>query len=68
MARIALLSSANTDEAARMHADLTIKVPLDGVGMLEFHQIDEARAAGRRAAEAALHEAPSGCSIAALDL
>lgn len=58
MARIALLSSANTDEAARRHADMTIRVPLVGVGMLEFHQIDEARAAGRRAANAALEDAP----------
>jgi NTE family protein len=58
MARIALLSSANTDESARRHADMTIKVPLVGVGMLEFHQIDEARAAGRRAASAALEDAP----------
>jgi predicted acylesterase/phospholipase RssA len=58
MARIALLSSANTEESARRHADLTIKVPLVGVGMLEFHQIDEARAAGRRAASAALEVAP----------
>jgi NTE family protein len=58
MSRIALLSSANTDEAARQHADMTIKVPVIGVGILEFHQIDEARAAGRRAAEAALHDAP----------
>jgi predicted acylesterase/phospholipase RssA len=59
MSRIALLSSANTDEAARQHADMTIKVPVLGVGLLEFHQIDEARAAGRRAAEAALHDAPA---------
>jgi NTE family protein len=58
MARIALLSSANTEESARRHADFTIKVPLAGVGMLEFHQIDEARAAGRRAASAALEDAP----------
>jgi NTE family protein len=58
MARIALLSSANTDEAARRHADETIRVRVEGVGLLEFHQIDEARAAGRRAAEAALEYAP----------
>jgi EmrB/QacA subfamily drug resistance transporter len=58
MARIALLSSANTDESAKRHADMTIKVPLSGVGLLEFHQIDEARIAGRRAAEAALTDAP----------
>lgn len=58
MARIALLSSASTDEAARRHADLTFGVRVSGVGLLEFHQIDEARAAGRRAAIAALEDAP----------
>jgi NTE family protein len=54
MARIALLSSANTDESARRHADMTIAVRVSGVGLLEFHQIDAARAAGRLAAQAAL--------------
>jgi EmrB/QacA subfamily drug resistance transporter len=58
MARIALLSSANTEEAARRHADLTISVRVPGVGLLEFHQIDAAREAGRRAAEAALEQPP----------
>jgi predicted acylesterase/phospholipase RssA len=58
MARIALLSSANTDESARRHADMTIGVRVSGVGLLEFHQIDEARAAGRRAALNALEDAP----------
>ena len=48
MARIALLSSANTDESARRHADMTIAVRVSGVGLLEFHQIDQARAAGLR--------------------
>ncbi len=59
LARIALLSSANTDESARRHADMTIRVPVVGVGMLEFHQIDQARSAGRRAAAAALEDAPA---------
>jgi NTE family protein len=59
MARIALLSSANTDESARQHADMTIAVPVSGVGLLEFHQIDQARAAGRAAALAALEDSPS---------
>jgi predicted acylesterase/phospholipase RssA len=58
MARVALLSSANTDESARRYADLTIAVRVSGVGLLEFHQIDEARAAGRRVALAALEDAP----------
>jgi NTE family protein len=58
MARIALLSSANTDESARRHADLAIGVRVPGVGLLEFHQIDAARAAGREAALQALQDAP----------
>jgi len=58
MARVALLSSANTDESARRHADMTIGVRVPGVGLLEFHQIDEARAAGRRAAVTACADAP----------
>jgi EmrB/QacA subfamily drug resistance transporter len=58
MARVALLSSANTDESARRHADMTIGVRVSGVGLLEFHQIDEARATGRRAAVAALEDSP----------
>lgn len=59
MARIALLSSANTDESARQHADMTIAVPVSGIGLLEFHQIDQARAAGRMAALAALEDPPA---------
>jgi NTE family protein len=58
MARIALLSSANTDESARRLADMTISVRVPGVGLLEFHQIDAAREAGRCAAVAALDDAP----------
>ena len=59
MARIALLSSANTGESARRHADLTIEVRVAGVGLLEFHQIDAAREAGRDAAMAVLDDAPA---------
>lgn len=59
MARIALLSSANTGESARRHADMTIAVRVPGVGLLEFHQIDQAREAGRRAALAALEDSPA---------
>ena len=58
MARVALLSSANTEEAARRHADRTIRVRVPAVGLMEFHQIDQAREAGRRAAAAALDGAP----------
>jgi EmrB/QacA subfamily drug resistance transporter len=58
MARVALLSSANTDEASRRFADMTIAVRVPGVGLTEFHQIDAAREAGRRSARAALDDAP----------
>ncbi len=59
MYRIALLSSANTAEAARLHADFTVEVRVPTVGLFEFHQIDEARAAGRRAAAEALEDPPA---------
>ncbi len=60
LGRIALLSSANTDEAAQRYADMTISMRVSGVGLLEFHQIDQAREAGRRAAtEALAGDAPS---------
>ena len=71
MARIALLSSANTDESARRLADLTIHVRVPGVGLLEFHQIDQAREAGRQATLAMLNNAPgwlTGGSAGASDL
>ncbi len=58
MARIALLSSANTGESARRFADLTISARVPGVGLLEFHQIDQAREVGHRAGLAALEDAP----------
>ncbi len=64
LGRIALLSSANTDDAAQRLADLTIAVRVSGVGLLEFHQIDHAREAGRRAAVAALEQAPSWLTAA----
>jgi len=59
MGRIALLSSANTEESARRFADMTIAVRVPEVGLLEFHQIDQARAAGREAASRALEDAPA---------
>jgi predicted acylesterase/phospholipase RssA len=38
---------------------MTIPVRVPGVGLLEFHQIDAAREAGRLAAIAALEDAPT---------
>jgi len=40
------------------HADLVIKPRAPGVGLLEFHQLDAAREAGRVAAREALQNAP----------
>jgi NTE family protein len=56
MTRVLLLGSENTSEAARRHADLLIKPQVEGVGLLEFHQLDTARAAGRAAARQALED------------
>jgi predicted acylesterase/phospholipase RssA len=54
--RILLLGSENTSEAARRHADVVIAPRTDGVGLFEFHQLDQAREAGRAAARAALDD------------
>lgn len=56
LTRVLLLGSSNTSEEARRHADVVIKPRPDGVGLLEFHQIDVARQAGRVAAREALEE------------
>jgi predicted acylesterase/phospholipase RssA len=57
--RVLLLGSADTSEAARRDADLVIRPRAEGVGLLEFHQLDAARAAGRAAAREALASAPA---------
>jgi predicted acylesterase/phospholipase RssA len=59
LARVLLLGSANTSDAARRHADVVIKPRAEGVGLLEFHQLDAAVEAGRAAAREALESAPA---------
>ncbi len=59
LTRVFLLASSKTSPAARRHADLVIAPRTDGVGLLEFHQLDRARAAGRAAARQALESAPA---------
>jgi predicted acylesterase/phospholipase RssA/CRP-like cAMP-binding protein len=59
LTRVLLLGSANTSDAARRHADLVIKPRAEGVGLLEFTQLDAAREAGRVAAREALEHAPA---------
>jgi NTE family protein len=58
LARVLLIGSTNTSESARRHADWTITPRNDGVGLLEFHQLDQAREAGRVAARQALKDVP----------
>jgi NTE family protein len=59
LTRVLLLGSANTTAAALRRADLVITPRPAGVGLLEFHQLDAAREAGRAAARAALAGAPA---------
>jgi EmrB/QacA subfamily drug resistance transporter len=54
LTRVLLLGSTNTSDAARRHADIIIKPNAEGVGLLEFHQLDAAREAGRTATREAL--------------
>ena len=55
-----LLGSENTTQTARRYADLMIRPRAEGVGLLEFHQLDMAREAGRAAAREALERTPAG--------
>ncbi|HEY1591134.1 MAG TPA: DHA2 family efflux MFS transporter permease subunit [Solirubrobacteraceae bacterium] len=59
LTRVLLLGRAKTSDAAARHADLVITPRPDGVGLLEFHQLDAAREAGRAAAREALESAPA---------
>ena len=57
--RLILLQTEDTRAAARRHAQLAISPEQDGVGRLEFHQLDRMREQGRRAAIRALESAPA---------
>ena len=65
LTRVLLLGSANTSQSGRQ-ADLVIRPQAVGVGLLEFHQLDVAREAGRAAAREALDRrrraSSGGCS------
>jgi predicted acylesterase/phospholipase RssA len=67
LSRLVLLASEDTRVLAERHCDLVIAPRCDDVGMLEFHQIDRMRDAGRRAAREALahsqHLSPPGRQI-----
>jgi NTE family protein len=47
LTRVLLLGSANTSDAARRYADVVIRPRTGSIGLLEFHQLDAAREAGR---------------------
>jgi NTE family protein len=57
LTRLVMIGSVDTRESGR-RADLLITPPNEGVGILEFHQLDRMRDAGRRAAFEALESAP----------
>ncbi len=56
--RVVFFAASNSSEAARRHSSLLITPRNEGVGLLEFHQLDRAREAGRLAARQALETAP----------
>jgi predicted acylesterase/phospholipase RssA/CRP-like cAMP-binding protein len=58
--RTALIGGVDAARSARREADLLIAPANVGVGMLEWHQLDVAKEAGRRAAIEALEAAPAG--------
>jgi predicted acylesterase/phospholipase RssA len=56
---LTLLDLGAHSQTGRIGGVIAARARTPSVGLLEFHQIDEARAAGRRAAEAALQDAPA---------
>jgi predicted acylesterase/phospholipase RssA len=56
--KVMLLSESDSDRR-RSFADLLIRPDYEDIGILEFHMLDRMRDAGRRAAAAALSDAPS---------
>jgi predicted acylesterase/phospholipase RssA len=59
LTRLLLIGSSNTSRAAERYADVIINPRTEGVGLLEFHQLDAAREAGRVAAREALERIPA---------
>ncbi len=54
LTRTMMMASADAPALAHEAADLVLRPDTRGVGLLEFHQIDRAREAGRNAVSAAL--------------
>jgi predicted acylesterase/phospholipase RssA len=58
MIRTVTVGSSDTAEAARRHADLVIQPRVEGVGLLDWLQLDRVVEAGRVAARRALEKPP----------
>ena len=58
MIRTVTVGSSDTAEAARRHADLLIQPRVEGVGLLDWRQLDRVVEAGRVAARRALEKPP----------
>lgn len=56
--RTITVGSADTVEAARLHADVVIQPQVEGVGMLDWRELERVVDAGRVAARSALEDAP----------
>jgi predicted acylesterase/phospholipase RssA/CRP-like cAMP-binding protein len=56
--RTLTVGSVDTAAAARRHAELVIQPQLEGIGLMDWRRLDDARAAGREAARLALATAP----------
>jgi NTE family protein len=54
-----MLLSESDDARRRSFADVFIRPDFEGVGVLEFHMLDQMRESGRRAAAKALEDAPA---------
>jgi NTE family protein len=57
--RTVTVGSTDTVEAARRHADLVIQPSLQGVGLLDWRQLDRVTEAGRAAARQLLEDPPA---------
>lgn len=57
--RTVTVGSTDTVEAARRHADLVIQPQLEGVGLLDWRQLEPVKEAGRAAARSLLENAPA---------
>jgi predicted acylesterase/phospholipase RssA len=57
--RTVTVGSSDTAEAARRHADLVIQPQVEGVGLLDWRQLDAVIEAGRAAARRVLEDPPA---------